>query len=370
MRSAVITGSVLVLAIGFIASCSSDPPPGVIGITGGAGGTGGSGKGTPITSAGGRSASGGIGGASSISGAGGMGAAPAAGGKVGSGGSIAAGGAGGGTKAAGGTSGATGGGTSKGGTTGSGGKGSSSGGSGTTGPTTCDLSSLPKASGNGSLTWYYMGQGSYLPSEAKGKYQFACGYYGTGDKGGSSNDLVTNIPDPKYYAAYPGESDKVFSNSKLCGGCVKFTNGSKSVIATIVDECPLDGPVKNPKCTQGHIDLSQQAYNVLGYSEGSVSGTNWEFVPCPAKGNVILRMKYGNNNELFIENTVLPLKSVTLDGEAGVRQAYGAWHWDVMVMVGATLVLTDVAGRSITISPTSTEAMKDQDTGKQFPACL
>ena len=50
------------------------------------------------------------------------------------------------------------------------------------------------------------------------------------------------------------------------------------------------------------------------------------------------------------------------------RQSYGAWHIDPAITTPATLNLTDMAGRSITVTLNS--GTSNQDSGRQFPACL
>ena len=95
----------------------------------------------------------------------------------------------------------------------------------------------------------------------------------------------------------------------------------KNVIATIIDECPYGGDGNNSACANnpnGHLDLSVDVFNQLGYSVGNPSGTNWKFVPCPVTGNIIARVKPGNPNELFLENTVLAVRAGDEIGRAHV----------------------------------------------------
>jgi expansin (peptidoglycan-binding protein) len=118
------------------------------------------------------------------------------------------------------------------------------------------------------------------------------------------------------------------------------------------------------------MDLSNAAAgagNVKG--DPNVRGqTQWKYVPCPVTGNVIVRLKNGNNNEIFIENEILPIASVTCAGQTATRTSYGAWHFSANVP-GATCELTDIAGRKIGITVGSTMG-QDVDTKVQFPKCL
>lgn len=241
--------------------------------------------------------------------------------------------------------------------------GTSTGGNATGGVTStpCTLSGSPNP-GSGSFTYYYFGQGTYKDPNS-GKYQTACGYLGTGN---GMTDSVENIANPNYFVAIPGQNSTNFANNKYCGGCVQLTNGGNSVIATVIDECPQDS---NPKCINAHLDVSKSAFDRLGYATGDPTGTTWKFVPCPVMGNVKVRVKNGNPNEIYIENLIVPLQSVTMNGSQANRQSYGAWHFDGNISPGATLTLTDVVGRTIVVTVNSTTQGQNQDTGKQFPTC-
>jgi expansin (peptidoglycan-binding protein) len=188
----------------------------------------------------------------------------------------------------------------------------------------------------------------------------ACGYNG-------SNNNIKNIANGAYFAAIPGNSSSDFNTSNRCGACIQIG----SAIVTIVDECPYDGN-NNPPCKAnptGHMDLSNAAASAGGVKgDPNVHGQNqWKYVPCPVTGNVIVRLKPGNNNEIFIENEIVPIASVTCDGQNGSRTSYGAWHFNSNVP-GASCDVTDVANRRVTITVGSTQG-QDVDTKVQFPKC-
>ena len=310
---------------------------------GGAAGTAGHG-GTAGGAAGRGGASGGAGGVSGRGGAGGS-----AGGGAGRGGS------------GGGTAGAAGAAAGRGG----GGGGGTAGGA--AGATACNL---PNHSGNGSFTWYNFSQGTARDGNG---YRTACGYYGTAN---GTTDTIENIASMSpatatYFAAIPGTNG--FDSKGHCGDCVQITgqNGT-TIIATITDECPYGSDGGNTVCganSQGHLDLSKSAFDRLGYSVGNPTGTNWRYVACPVSGNVKVRVKPGNNNEIFIENVVTALMTVTIDGANASRTSYGAWHVDRAIPAGAPIVATDRAGRTISFPLASTAMGQNQDTGVQFPRC-
>jgi len=336
------------------------------GGSGGKGGSGGSrvatGSGGTVSSGGSSVPSGGSGGSGEVSGGSG-----GAGGGAGNGGSSAgttgtAGGGSGGSSQAdaaagsggrGGSGGASGTGTGTGGL-GSGGKtggGGAPGTGGSTAPTSCTFPS----------NWT-MGSATYttytLPNSVT-----ACGY--NGDKGANS---VKNIVTANAFAAIPGTSSSDFNTSNRCGACIKINN----TVVTIVDECPYDGS-NNPPCKAnptGHMDLSGAAASAGGVKgDPNVKGqAQWKYVACPVTGNVMARLKTGNSNEIFIENEILPIASVTCAGQTASRTSYGAWHFNSNIP-GADCEATDVSGRTIGFKAGSTQG-QDVDTGVQFPKCL
>jgi len=259
--------------------------------------------------------------------------------------------------------GATGGGPGSGGR-GTGGSGTGGAGTGGSGPTACNL---PNHSGSGSFTYYWFGQGT--AREGNG-YRTACGYSGTEN---GQTDTVSNIASMSpasatYFAAIPGTSG--FNSSARCGACVQITGqNGRMIVATIADECPYGSDGGNSVCANnpnGHLDLSKAAFDQLGYSVGNPTGTNWKFVPCPVTGNVVIRLKTGNPNELFVENSILAVTGV----QGASRTSYGTWHFGANLAVGQSVTLTDAAGRTLTVQVASTTQNMNQDTGRQFPACL
>ena len=384
MRRCLLGLSLSLLAV---ASCAPVPPSrgnsstggqtsasGGSGGNGGAGGTGGSGGTSASGGAGGTAGSGGSVASGGSGGGSGGSAGSGGGGSSGSGGSSpdaaadvsqardasdsgSKGGGGGTSVQTGGVTGGggafvTGGGSGAGGRTGSGGTSGTGGATGTggsTGPTAC---SFPSAWAPGSPTYTTYS----LPNPAT-----ACGYTG-------SNNSITNLAVSANYAAIPGQSPSVFDTSSRCGACVQIG----SAVITIVDECPYDAASNNQPCAnnpKGHLDLSTTGAGAAGVKGDPAlkSQAAWKFVPCPINGNVVVRLKNGNSNEMYIENMILPIQAVTCAGQAGSRTSYGAWHFGSNIP-GASCDLTDVSGRVITVTAGSTQG-QNLDTGKQFPKC-
>jgi hypothetical protein len=173
-----------------------------------------------------------------------------------------------------------------------------------------------------------------------------------------------------HFVAIPAANPQNFDSSIYCGACVELQgmNGQR-VVATVVDMCPISGPVQNPRCSPGaHLDVSKTAFDQLGFSVGDPSNTTWRFVPCPISGNVKVRMKSGNNNEFFVEGGITSITNVVVNGTTASRTYYGAWHVNSAISHPATLNLTDKAGRQLTV--TLNNSTSNQDTGVQFPRCL
>lgn len=232
--------------------------------------------------------------------------------------------------------------------------------------TVCKLPPSPNP-GSASFTNYWFGQGSY---KEDGYYRTACGHRGT-ETGGQSSDMMNNIANPQYFVAIPGNSPEDFNTIGMCGACVELTgqNGSK-VVATVTDECPVNG--QNAPCKSnfnGHLDVSYPAFSKLGFSVGNPSGTTWKYVKCPTTGNITVRVHSGDQKFVYIENTILPIKSVKAGSNMADRQQGGFWNIYRKAQ-GATLTITDYSDRVITVTISSTLAVNtDYNTGKQFPAC-
>ncbi|HEX6275209.1 MAG TPA: hypothetical protein VFZ53_19350 [Polyangiaceae bacterium] len=344
--------------------------------TGGVSGVGGSGQGGTGNDGGigGTLPTGGSAGTPATGGAfptGGSAGTPATGGTGGQGGTVPTGGTAGGGSSAGGSAGK--GGMNMGGTGGKGGSsGSASGGTGNVaGATSCNIGG--QHNGNGSFTWYHFSQGTH---QENGQYVTACGYRGSAN---GTVDTVQNISNTapasnQYFVAIPSNSNTDFNTSQYCGACVELTgqNGTK-VVATVIDSCPRTGPVQNPRCVDGHLDVSKTAFDRLGFSRGDPMNTTWRFVPCPV-GNMKIntRMKSGNNNEFFVEGGITAVTSVSVNGTMATRTSYGAWHINSAVPSGAMLTISDRGGSgrvSLTV-PLNNASTSNQDTGQQFQGCL
>jgi hypothetical protein len=223
------------------------------------------------------------------------------------------------------------------------------------------------ANGNGSYTTYWFGQGTGMDGDG---YRTACGYFGhEPSSGDGTTDTVENIANPQYFAAIPSNSPMDFNSAKYCGACVEASLNGKSVVATIVDACPTAGGQNGPCASNpnGHLDLSLPAANFLGFGTGYPQDTTWKFVPCPVTGNVVVRIKPGNPDQVYIENELLPIATVRMNNANATRLFYGAWQLPGQAS-GQTLTLTDISGRTITVQVNGTDG-QNQMSSAQFPVC-
>jgi hypothetical protein len=317
--------------------------------------------------------SGGTAGSAGQGGSGGSGGTAGAGGSGGLGGSGGNSGAGsGGTGGAGGSGGSgVDSGAGSGGTGGAGG----SGGSGIDSGTTAATCSWDPTSNAGTFTEFYFSQGT---SKTGNYYETACGYYGTETttNGYSSVDQVLNIANSgaaqnTYFAAFPGAGTSWTVGN--CGACIEFTgsNGSK-VIATIIDECPTGS---NPKCSEtNHLDLSTSLFGATmvnqgqGNTGGDPGGGSWSFIACPITTDIMIRFNNEYAGQIYIQNTVYPVKAATANGTVLTQSPYGYWGGSLNNLGGTTLVLTDVEGHVVSGTVPSSDNTTGASLGVQFPS--
>ena len=224
---------------------------------------------------------------------------------------------------------------------------------------------------DGSVTWYTLDQGSQAVN---------CSY----DIVRRSPDVVANVPfgGGSYFAAM---NTADYGNAATCGACVEVTrDGTRKVDVMIVDQCPT---ATNPKCTAGHIDLSQPAFEqigtvdegYLGTSHGGAKGhISWTYIPCPVTSPVSFRLKDASNvswNQILVQSHRTPIAKLEVDvnragsWQAATRQSYNYWQ-----LGGGNLGAAPYHVRATDIDGATLEATLglqggDQSSGAQFPAC-
>lgn len=205
-----------------------------------------------------------------------------------------------------------------------------------------------------------------------------CGF----DVLGQSPDVVAHVATGKgHYFGAMNTAD--YDTAAACGACVEVTrDGTKKVVVTIVDQCPTPS---NPKCTAGHIDLSEEAFaqigalneGYLGTGNGAAVGSiSWRYVPCPVTEGVSFRLKEPTNqywNQILVEGhryAVAKLE-VMVNGQwvEAARQEYNYWQAGDgdMGKPPYQVRVTDVNGEVITASLELVDG--DQASTAQFPVC-
>ena len=119
---------------------------------------------------------------------------------------------------------------------------------GATGAVACVKPGAEYTNNTGSVTFYTLSQGS--------NGVVHCSYLVSGQ----NPDVIAHVPTGggQYFAAM---NTADYNGAHTCGACVEVTrDGSRKVVATVVDECPVGS---NNKCVRGHIDLSQPALSYL-----------------------------------------------------------------------------------------------------------
>ncbi len=178
-------------------------------------------------------------------------------------------------------------------------------------------------------------------------YKTNCGYCGSeASTSGSAcspehGDAVTNISTGAYYVAVPN-----FGNGESCGLCVSITYGSKTIVATVVDNCAT--------CGQGHIDLNPAAGAALGMGNGMTEDAtvdvSWKPVACPVSNGIAVVYNGVYSGQLYFQNVAFPVKSASAVIFGQTRPATltnGMWVFSEGVPEGAEITLTDIAGHTV-----------------------
>jgi hypothetical protein len=147
--------------------------------------------------------------------------------------------------------------------------------------------------------------------------------------------------------------------------CVNVTYAGKTLMATVVDECPSSS---NNLCSVGsnHLDLSANLARALGFGVGSVvgdpTGVSWAAVACPitSNGGNIVEVFNGSSTQVYFQNVVWPVKSVSVNG-AAASQPNGYWQ---LPSGSGSISLTDIYNHTVTGTLPGTN---NGSLGVQFP---
>jgi hypothetical protein len=230
---------------------------------------------------------------------------------------------------------------------------------------TCTMSN-GLSSSSGQLTCYYFGQGRG-PEVCNGAdaYKLNCGYCGSeGSASGnacnaSHNDTVQNISTGDYFAAVPN-----WGQGENCGLCLSITYQSKTIVATVIDNCA--------SCGSGHVDLSPSAGAALGMGTGTgqtenPTGVTWKSVACPVGTSPIVAGYNGAySGQIYFQNVAFPVASAYATFGGTKHQAQltnGMWDFGEALYPGDSITLTDILGHTVSGKIGSNGA----GIGVQFP---
>ena len=132
-----------------------------------------------------------------------------------------------------------------------------------------------------------------------------------------------------------------------CGLCAQISYGGRTIVATVVDDCPSCNDVS-------HLDLSMSAANALGLTPMNgdpASGVTWKAVSCPVTGDIVAVFNTDSQGQpvaqqVYFQNVVFPVASASSAGHAATT-SYGYWDFGASV-AGQSVTLTDAVGHSAT----------------------
>ncbi|KAI0143602.1 carbohydrate-binding module family 63 protein [Xylariaceae sp. FL1272] len=177
-------------------------------------------------------------------------------------------------------------------------------------------------------------------------------FYGGNLNGGTCSFSTYTLPSGIYGTAYSGSS---WDSAANCGACIEVTANGKSIVAMIVDQCP--------ECDAGHLDLFEDAFDVLSPSSSDPLATSYTFVDCGITSPLVLHNKSGTSAYWFsmqVVNSNEPVAKleVSIDGgktwSATTRQDYN--FFENSSGFGTSTVdvrLTSGSGSTMTVSSVS-----------------
>lgn len=100
-------------------------------------------------------------------------------------------------------------------------------------------------------------------------------YGGVAGSSGGNCSLPVDVGDFMHCAMNHTDYD----GSNACGACLEVTGSRGSTIVKVVDRCP--------ECAPGDVDLTQQAFALIGNPTDGRIPISWKYVPCPLINNNI-----------------------------------------------------------------------------------
>ncbi|MCU0580656.1 MAG: hypothetical protein MUF69_14115 [Desulfobacterota bacterium] len=117
-------------------------------------------------------------------------------------------------------------------------------------------------------------------------------------------------PDDLLVAAMNAEE---YNNAAVCGAYVRVSGPKGTVTVRIVDLCP--------ECRAGHLDLSREAFSLIGDLPAGVIPITWQIVSPPLSGPIAYHFKDGSNQwwtAVQIRNHRNPVARLEYRGTSGL----------------------------------------------------
>ncbi|KAI0101599.1 carbohydrate-binding module family 63 protein [Nemania sp. FL0031] len=134
-------------------------------------------------------------------------------------------------------------------------------------------------------------------------------FYGGNLNGGACSFATYTLPSGIFGTAFSGAA---WDSAAHCGACLQVTANGKSIIAMVVDKCP--------ECEAGHLDLFENAFDVLSPSSSDLLSTSYTFVDCPISSPLVLHNKSGTSAYWFslqVVNANEPVAKLEVSTDGG-----------------------------------------------------
>ncbi|KAI1323326.1 carbohydrate-binding module family 63 protein [Xylariaceae sp. FL0255] len=134
-------------------------------------------------------------------------------------------------------------------------------------------------------------------------------FYGGNLSGGTCSFSTYTLPAGIFGTAFSGSA---WDSAAECGACLEVTANGKSILVMVVDECP--------ECDAGHLDLFENAFEVLSPLSAGLLATSYTPVACGITSPLVLHNKSGTSQYFFsmqVVNSNEPVASLEVSTDGG-----------------------------------------------------
>jgi len=161
-----------------------------------------------------------------------------------------------------------------------------------------------------------------------------------------------------------------YEGSRVCGECVSVTGPKGTIIIRVVDLCP--------ECPKGDIDLSPQAFALIGDTALGRIPITWQRVSCDVSGPILYHFKDGSNEwwtAVQIRNHRYPILSLEYLTSQGTFKQVERTSYNYFVEPSGmgkgpfTFRVTDIYGHILLDSSIVHMENASVPGRSQFPTC-